>query len=271
MGPARFGPWVFCLLLSVFGSSVFGQQPTTQPAISDTQAVAFVTKALAALTGGKPITDVTLTGNATRTAGSDIETGPITLEALGFTNSRMDFQGSGGNRTEIRNSSSGVPQGAWVGPDGASHAMVGHNCMTDAVWFFPALSILSQIANANVIATYVGQETRNDASVQHVRFTSRPQNVSAAAITFVSPLIQEDVYLDSTSLLPVAFTFNSHADDDVAVQIATEIDFSGYRNMSGVAVPSKIQELLNGGLYLDISVESADLNSGLSASAFGLP
>jgi hypothetical protein len=270
MAPARLGPWIFLLLLSFSASAVYGQQTTTQPATSDPQAVALAAKALAALTGGKPITDVTLTGTATRTAGSDVETGAITLKALGSTNSRMDFSGSGGTRIEVRNSSSGVPQGSWIGTDGVSHAMVSHNCLTDAVWFFPAFSVLSQIASTNVIATYVGQETRNGASVQHIRFTTHPPNVPSAAIAFVSSLTTEDVYLDSTSLLPVAIAFNSHADSDAAVQIATEVDFTGYRPMSGVAVPSKIQELLNGGLYLDISVESADLNSGLSNSVFDL-
>lgn len=233
--------------------------------VSDPQAVSLATKALAALTGGQPISDVTLTGTATRTAGSDVETGTITLQAMGYADSRMDFAGSAGNRSEIRNSSAGVPQGTWMGPDGVSHGMASHNCRTDAVWFFPALSILSQASRSNVIASYVGQETRNGSSVQHLRFV--PQ-VAATQGAVIASLSVEDIYLDSASLRPTAVLFNTHPDKDATENILVEIDFSNYQIVNGVAVPFRIQELINNGLFLDITAQSATFNSGLPQSTF---
>lgn len=272
MAPVPLGPWVSLLLVSLFATPALAQQASTSPTTaSDPQAIALATKALVALTGGKPITDVTLTGSATRTAGSDIETGTITLQALGTTDSRMDFAGSDGNRSEIRNSSTGAPQGSWTGVDGVNRAMASHNCMTDAVWFFPAFSILSQISQSNAVATYVGQETRNGASVQHLHFVTAFPTLPTTASAFVSSLTAEDVYLDATTLLPVAITFNSHPDNNAAANIAAEVDFSGYAPQGGIAVPATIQELLNGGVFLSISVESALVNSGLSASIFAIP
>lgn len=269
MAPAPFGPWVSLLLVSLLATPAFAQQSATPiAASSDPQAIALATKAVAALTDGKPITDVTLTGTATRTAGSDVETGTITLQALGYANSRMDFAGSNGNRTEIRNSSSGVPHGSWIGPDASNHAMASHNCMTDAVWFFPALSILSQISQPNVVATYLGQETRNGSPVQHIRFVTTPLHASLAASAFLASLTAEDIYLDSSSLLPVAVDFNTHADTNVALDVPVEIDFSEYEARSGIWVPLKIEELLNGGPFLDVSIDSVELNSGLSDSNF---
>lgn len=269
MGPARFGSYVLSLVLLLPAAPTFAQQTTPTPT-SDPQAVALVTKALAALTGGRPITDVTLTGTATRTAGSDVETGAITLKALGPFDSRIDFAGSGGNLAEIRNSLEGLPQGAWIGTDGVSHAMVGHNCMTDAVWFFPALSILTQVANPNVVASYVGLETRNGASLQHVRFVAVNANMSGATATLLSALSREDVYLDATSLLPIVISFNTHSDDDALTNIAIEIDFSDYQNVSGSLIPFKTQRLVNNGIFLELSIESAALNSGLSDSTFAI-
>jgi hypothetical protein len=77
--------------------------------------------------------------------------------------------------------------------------------------------------------------------------------------------------LDSSSLLPVAMTFNTHADDDAFTNIALEIDFSMYQRVNGVQVPFHIQKLISGGLAVDITVQTVALNSGLSDSLFSIP
>jgi hypothetical protein len=266
LGPGKFV--VLTLSVLVLAIPAAFTQTTTTTATSNPQAVALATQALAALTGSVQISDVTLTGTATRTAGSDVETGTITLEALGTTNSRMDLAESGGTRSEIRNSVSGAPQGWWVGLDGVSHTMANHNCLTDAVWFFPALSVLTQAASANVIASYVGQETRNGTSVQHLNFVGQTANVPASASPFLTSLTAEDLYLNSTSLLPVAVLFNTHPDSNAAGSIAVEVDFSNYQSTSGIQVPLRIQELLNNSLLLDITIQTVTVNSGLTATQF---
>src|SRR5207245_2556565 len=105
----------------------------TQTKVSDPQALAFAAQSIATLTGGNLVSDITLTGTATWIAGSDTETGTVTLFAKGTSESRVDFSLSGGNRTEIRNSSGNSPQGSWVSTDGISHSDALHNCWTDAV------------------------------------------------------------------------------------------------------------------------------------------
>ena len=244
-------------------------QSNTTPTRSDPQAVMLAAKAMAALTGGMTITDVTLTGTAIRRAGSDLEEGNITLEAKGTGESRLDLATSGGARSEVRNSTSG-PTGFWVGLDGTKHAMAGHNCLTDAAWFFPAFSVLSQASSASVIATYIGQEARNGAPVQHIRFAAQFPGADAASTAVLTPLTAEDVYLDSATLLPVAITFNTHPDNDALTNIVVEIDFGNYQNAHGAAVPFKIQKLLNNSLFLDITIQSVSLNSGLSDSTFAI-
>jgi len=81
--------------------------PTISLAQSDAQALAFAAQSIAALTGGTTVTDVTLTGNATMTIGSDISSGPATLSAKGRYESRIDLNLDNGQRTEIRNSTNG--------------------------------------------------------------------------------------------------------------------------------------------------------------------
>lgn len=244
-------------------------QSTTTVAVSDPQAIALAAKALAALTGSTSITDVTLSGTVTRTAGSDVETGSVTLKALGTGNSRMDLNTTAGTRSEIRTNAGGFPQGVWIGLDGTSNTMAGHNLMTDPVWFFPVFSILSQASSTNVLSTYVGQETRNGESVQHLRFT-QPFSAANDPSGILTSLTAEDLYLDATSFLPVAVLFDTHADQDELTNITVEIDFSNYQSSGAASVPGRIRKLLNNSLSLDITIQSATLNSGLSQSAFSV-
>lgn len=244
-------------------------QTTTPTQNSDPQAIALAAKAIAALSGGTPITDVTLTGTVTRTAGADVETGSVTMKALGTVNSRIDLSTTAGTRSEIRTNASGSPQGAWIGLDGTSHAMAYHNCMTDAVWFFPVFSILSQAASANTLASYIGQETRNGASVQHLHFT-QPFSAANDPNGFLTSLTGEDIYLDATSFLPVAVIFNTHADNDALTNFTVEVDFSNYQASGSSQAPMEIQELLNNSPLLNIAIQTVTLNSGLTTSIFAI-
>jgi hypothetical protein len=47
-----------------------------------------------------------------------------------------------------------------------------------------------------------------------------------------------------------------------------EIDFSNYQAVNGVQVPFRVQKFLNGSLFLDVTVQSAVLNSGIPQSDF---
>jgi hypothetical protein len=93
--------------LAPLAYSVSAQQAATTipPTTSDPQAVALVQRSLTALTGGAPVTDVTLTGTARRIAGSDDETGTATLTATAAGDSKLSLNFPSGPRTEIRNHS----------------------------------------------------------------------------------------------------------------------------------------------------------------------
>ena len=172
---------LFSLLSVLFDNSTTQQSSSTPTSVatSDPQAVALVQRALAALTGGVAVTDVTLTGSAHRIAGSDDETGTATLEATSAGDSRVDLSFASGNLVEIRNHSAlpvpgslppGVPAsvaqtpqpvGEWIGSDGSPHAMANHNIMTAAPWFFPTLALEEIATSRNYVLSYVGPETHN--------------------------------------------------------------------------------------------------------------
>jgi hypothetical protein len=252
----------FCLQASAAKTQSQGST-----SVSDPQAVALATRALSSLVGINQVNDVTLTGTVTRTAGSDVGSGTVTLKVLGTGASRLDMSLSNASRSEIRNLSNGLPQGFWVAPDGNTHTAANHNCMSDAAWFFPPLTVLSQVSNSTYLFNYVGQETRNGNTVQHIRAV---QNVSPTfdPSGLIQQLSTEDIYLDATSLLPVALTFNEHPDNNALANIPVEVDFSNYQVVNGVKIPFRIQKYFNGTLLLDVTVQSAALNSGLTNTDF---
>jgi len=253
------------LLILVGSTFLFSQN---QPPASDSQAVTLAQKSVAALTGGVSISDVALSGNAIWTTGPDTETGTATLSALGIGESRIDLALPSGTRTEIRDASTGTPLGKWVVPSGTSGKFVFHNCQTDAAWFYPALGSLA--GGRNVVFSYIGQESRNGATVQHIRSYVYPSVQFIGATPNFQQLSTEDFYLDVTTFLPVALTFSAHPDSDTSRNILVEINFLDYQAVNGVTVPMHIQKYMGGTLLMDLTVSRAAFNTGIPSSTFSV-
>jgi hypothetical protein len=260
----RFWFGLSLILVLLVASTALSQNPSA----SDAQALALAAKSIAALTGGSVISDVTLTGSVISVAGSDNETGSVTLLAKGTSESRINATLGTGNRSDIRNTLTGTPEGAWINTSAVSTHYASHNCWTDAAWFFPALSSLSQTENPKFVFSYIGEEQRNGLPVQHIQ----AYQLSAAGLTNspVPTLSKLDFYLDPKSYLPLAVAFNSHTDQDMNTNIPTEIDFANYQSVNGIVVPFHFQRILNGTVILDVTVTNAVFNTGLADSFFSI-
>jgi len=222
------------------------------------------------MTGGLPLADATLTGNAVWIAGSDKEVGTVTLLSKGTGESRMDLTLSDGPRTEIRNDSGAYPQGASAGVDGKLEPAAMHNCWNNASWFFPSLSFLSATSDPTLVFAYVGQENRYGITVEHIQVYRYLTAKRESMIDLTRVLSMADFYLDAASLLPVAIVFNGHPDDDALTNIAMEVDFYNYQAIDGIQVPMHIQKLISNGLALDVAFTGAAFNTGLSDSFFAV-
>src|SRR5712691_5199620 len=262
MRSAGFGV-LFCLLLY---SSVWAQQTATTSA----QGVVLLQQSLNVLAGASSIADVTLTGTARRIAGSDDETGAVVLKALATGEARMDLSLPSGQRSEVRTNSNNVPAGTWVGPDGKAHPLSQHNLMTDSSWFFPALTLVKMVSSQNSSVSLIGPETRNGLPVVHLTVSQQFPKLPGEIAPLMKHLSQMEIFLDSSTQLPVALAFNQHPDKDAGLDIPAEVRFSDYRAVNGVQVPFHIQRYLNNSLIFDFQLETATLNSGLTASAFAV-
>jgi hypothetical protein len=260
---ARLAAFLF-FAIAILSCAASAQNP---PA-SDPQAVAYAAQSITAMTGSTTISDVTLTGSVTWN-GASTDTGTLTMKALGTGESRMDLALSSGTRTEIRDASSGSPQGEWIA-DGTSTPFALHNCWTDAAWFFPALSGMATAQNSNIVLNYLGLGSWQGSSAQHLQAYLYLSGQSSKTTASVQGLSTVDYYLDPNSFLPMAITFNAHPDGDANTNLSVQVLFLSYQSFNGVQVPVHVQKYFNGQLLVDMSITSAVFNSGLQLSDFSL-
>jgi len=247
--------------------SLAAKQTTT----SDPGALSLLQRSLNVLSGGQSLTDVTLSGNARRIAGSDDDTGTAVLKALATGESRIDLMLASGQRNEVRAISNHCQVGSWSGPDGVARAISNHNLMTDSAWFFPAFTLGRLGPSGKYTVSYFGPETRDGQEVEHLT-AYQPSTVRLPiGVPTLQHLTKMDLFLYSLPLLPPALAFNIHPDNDMGLDIRVEIRFSDYRAVSGVQVPFHIQKYLNNGLALDLQLQTATLNTGLAPAAFSIP
>lgn len=251
----RFGI-VACMLICA--SSAIAQTA----AKSDPLALSLARESIKALTSGEPLTDVVINASISSPNGEETDTGNATFRAKGVFQSRVDLSLGSGTRTETR---AAAGRGAWKGNDGKATAFAAHNCQTDASWFFPALSALSQVSNPRFVFTYIGDDEHGAVNTHHIRvYQTRPGEDGS----LVERLSTEDFYLDAQTGLPVAVTFKMHPDSDLLTNLDAEIRFGNYQKVSDVLVPYSFQRVVNGAVVLDAAVTNVVVNSGSSDSEF---
>ena len=260
----RVGPLlVFGFLLST--PVIQAQQSVaTTPPPRDAQSIVVLQRSLAALVGTATVKDVTLNANANWIAGSDEESGSATLKATAIGQGRVDLALSGGLRSEVIDASQPGATGSWYGPDGTWHATVAHNLFSDPTWFFPTFLIKRVLASPNYAISSQDAETHDGVAVEHLKL----YKAYADKTGLIQNLSQIDLYLDSSTQLPVSIAFNMHADDDALANIPIEIKFSNYQPVQGISVPYRIQKFIQNGLTLDVTLTAVQVNGGLSATDF---
>lgn len=259
----RLGPlFAFSFLFSV---SAMQAQQSPPPAPRDAQAVLMLQRSLAALTGTATVNDVTLTGTATRIAGSDNESGTATLKATAVGQGRVDLSLSSGQRSEVADISQAPAIGSWAGPDGTWHSVAAHNLFSDPTWFFPTFLVHRVLSASNYAISPMDADTVDGVPVDHL---SVYEQSGLPPAVLIQGLSQIDIYLNPSTLLPVAISFNTHPDDDALVNIPTQIKFSSYQTLQGGLVPYRIQKYIQNSLVLDMTVSGVQINTGLSGSDF---
>ena len=146
--------------------------------------------------------------------------------------------------------------------------MAFHNLLTEPAWFSPAIAITRALSTSGYVATYIGQETRDSATIQHVVLSQ--SSASADVPPLLQHLSQIDLYLNSSTLFPAAMTFAIHPDNNALLDIPVEVRFSDYRAVNAAQAPFHVQQFINNTLFLDLQFQSVTFNTGLTSSSFAL-
>lgn len=241
---------------------------TTSPALCQTstvptrdpQAVAVVQKALSAM--GTIPTDSTATGSVQIVEGSTSEAGTIQIETLGTSSTNETISLPSGQRIIIY--SYGEAKETAMGNAVTSPL---ETVVTDQCADFPLPLLSSLYASADVAIHYIGAETLNGESVQHVEmwntFATKPRILQKLAAYSM-----RDVWFDSSTGLPVKIAYSRRTGGGAMPAIPVEVYFSSWKPVNGGLYPFQINKSYDGTPWQTITINSVAFNTGLTADQF---
>lgn len=250
---------LICLLTiaGLSAAAVAQEAPAPQPNSS-----ALIGQMSRAFSGGQAIHQMTLSGNATWHAGSEEDSGPVTLTASADGQFQMTLQLGSGQKLETRTGTGASAACNWTGSDGVAHEIDLGNCWKPAVWFLPAISLQPSMLSGSLVAGDLGQGTIGSDSTlyRHLQAGLQLTGPPVRTIANIQKQSTTDIGLDPNTMLPAVLAFNVHPDNGAQFFIPIEVHYSNYQNVSGAMIPFLIQRYVNNSLQLEITVESAQVN-----------
>src|SRR5712692_8702978 len=234
----RVGRLFLSFVLILSSSSQLRPQQSTASPQRDPPAVALLQGSVLVMGGTVPADSVT-TGSITIVAGSETSTGTIRILTRGINQTSEQI-------TLPQSNASVTYSGGLAGQtiNSASTSLPIERATTSQSVCFPLPSLSGALGNPDVSFLYVGLETLNQSSVQHIRlqnsFASRPNFQQFADFAFF------DVWLDTASGLPQRISFVRRDGGGSAPRIPVDTYFTGYQTISAIAYPSQINVSLNG-------------------------
>jgi hypothetical protein len=244
-------------LLSLFSQS--STQQTVSAVQRDPQAVALLQASVRAMGGTVP-TDSIATGDIVTVAGSLTSTGTIRILTRGTDQSYDEIQ---------------TPSVfALVYSRGRASSIIGGTLselpidlgVTTQSTDFPLPMFAGVLANSDTAFKYIGLETLNGNSVQHIQFWNTFASIPDLQSLASSSL--RDVWVNTSSGLPVRVSFKRRSANAPSQSTSIDVSLSEYRNINGVLYPFSIQVALNGTPWATITIQNVTLNNGLDDTNF---
>jgi hypothetical protein len=244
-------------LLSLFSQS--STQQTVTVVQRDPQAVALLQAAVGAMGGVVP-TDSVATGNIVTVAGSLTSTGTIRILTRGSDQSYDEIQTSSVFALVYsRGRASSITGGSLTG------LPIDLAITTQSV-DFPLPLFAGALANSDTAFKYIGLETLNGTSIQHIQFWNTFASIPDLQSLASSSL--RDVWVNTSSGLPLRVSFKRRSSNAPSQSTSVDVSLSDYRNINGVLYPFSIQVALNGTPWATITIQNVTLNNGLDDTSF---
>lgn len=255
---------IFFFALASFASA---QTPAANVQTStDTQAASTIQRAVSAQFGSTSIQDVQLSGKVVMHSGIDVS-GSVLLVADSSGRSKVTFTLPSGSRSEYLSGHTENPACTWTDANGKTQDIAAHNCRTNGALFLPALALTTAFNSGKVAFSYKGSTASDAGTVDHLASSKTVAKTNITTTALIQKLSTDDLSLDTTTALPSSLKFFIHPDDDAKIDIPVEIRYSDYREVRGVKIPFRIEKLVHGSSFLEITVDSATFNNGPVAAS----
>lgn len=252
-------------LVCVFSVPLLAQQGTPLPTAltRDPQAVAILRNSFAALGSGNAnaIQDTVIQATLTAPPSQGGGTGTATFKTKG-TKIRSDASSGGktgtaifNNGREYRSAEQGLRQAHSANAD---HKRIEH---------LPALMLMQELARNDFSAAYVGEETLEGRTVQHVRLF-RVSTRNAAVDATLTKNSELNIFVDAQSSRIVKISFPYVSENDLRQSLPMEILYDDYRVINGIAIPFHQRYFYNGEPAGELQFTSVAVNQGIPDSVF---
>lgn len=250
-------------VVGFLSSGILVAQTTGSPPSSvsrDPQAVAIMQQSIAAMANNTP-SDSSASGAAAITEGSTAKTGTIqiltrgsgqTAETITLSDTQRAVIYSNGNALEVDGNQSVSPPMESI--------------VTDQCPDFPLPLLLGFLNNQDEAFLYIGQETVDAVTVQHIQvwntFASVPH------IQQLGSFSVRDIWFSSATGFPVKIAYTRRAGGGAVPSFLVEVTFANYTNVNGILYPFQISKSYNGTPWEAITIQSVTFNTGLTDAQF---
>ena len=249
-------PAVLCLTVCLLSLCAAAQSPPQR----DAQAVLVLSQSVDTLGGRNlgAIRDTYAELTVKTRDGDQFSYYSATLKTLGNKKWRIESQDPQGPSVFIVNDGRGQ-----LAAGAETESFSGLSVAEAGNWLIPLFSILSDWRDPNLRIEYQGAE--QGGSIHHIRVQRVTENKGWEEVFRPS-----DLYLDAQTLLPVKLTYSLHPPANLLVDIPVEVEYSQYRNISGILVPFHVTYSIRGRLMLEYNFTSFAVNQGASEADFAL-
>jgi hypothetical protein len=211
--------------------------------------------------GGNVPSDTVATGSFVIVAGSLTTFGNVRILTRGTDQSSEQFQSPSTTGSTIYSRGSATET-----MNGATRQLSLERGATSQSLCFPLRFLAAALANPDESFQYIGPEPIGAQSTLHVRI--RDTYASKPALQNLADFTVFDVWLDSSTSLPVRISTVRREGGGSSPGIASDVSYSNYQTVAGIAYPSTVQQSLNGTPWMTITIENVQLNTGLTDADF---
>jgi hypothetical protein len=252
-------------LLCRFSIPLLAQQAIQVPTAPtrDPQAMSVLSNALTALGGSgiAAIQDTVVQATLTPPQGHAEGPGTATFKTKGA-KIRSDATSGSKSGTSIFNNGREFRS--------SDHGMLpAHSANADhkRIEHLPALMLAQELARGDFSATYVGQESVEGQTVQHIRLF-RISNRNPAADAQLTKNSELNIFVDTQTSRILKISFPYVTENDWRRSLPMEILYDDYRVTNGIAVPFHQRYFFNGQPAGELLFTSVAINQGTPDSVF---